>query len=112
MNTDHVFAALASSPRRQILAYLSATDMTAGEIAARFSMTKPALSKHLKQLELAGLIIGEREGQFVRYRLAEDNLIGTLYTHLATFCPISSGLKKESKKLAQEKKAAKKTVQR
>jgi ArsR family transcriptional regulator len=46
-NTEKVFSALASAPRRKILAYLSATSMTAGEIADRFEMSKPSLSKHL-----------------------------------------------------------------
>ena len=52
---DKVFSALASTPRRRILAYLSATSLTAGEIADRFEMSKPSLSKHLSVLENAGL---------------------------------------------------------
>jgi len=45
---DKVFEALASTPRRKILAYLSEVDLTAGEIARRFDMSKPAISKHLQ----------------------------------------------------------------
>ena len=54
---EKVFEALASTPRRKILAYLSETDLTAGEIASRFEMSKPAISKHLQILEDAGLIL-------------------------------------------------------
>ena len=52
MSVDKIFEALSSAPRRRILAYLSKTDMTVGEIAARFAgvMTQPAISKHLSVL--------------------------------------------------------------
>jgi ArsR family transcriptional regulator len=96
MNIEHVFDALASTPRRKILAYLSKTSMTAGEIADRFEMSKPALSKHLKILENANLVRSEKKGQYVHYFLADDNMIGTLHNFLATFCPVGGPLKKES----------------
>src|ERR1043165_686043 len=104
MNEDHVFAALASMPRRKILAYLSKTSLTAGEIAERFALTKPSLSKHLKILEHAVLIKGEKRGQFVHYSVADGNLLGTLYGYLATFCPVGGPLKRESRELAKAKK--------
>lgn len=106
MNVDSVFAALASTPRRKILAYLAKTSLTAGEIAERFDMTKPSLSKHLKILEHAGLIKGEKRGQFIHYSLVDDNLLGTLHNCLATFCPVGGPLKKESAALATAKKNA------
>jgi ArsR family transcriptional regulator len=96
MNVEHVFEALASTPRRKILAYLSETSMTAGEIADRFEMSKPSLSKHLKILENAKLVRSEKKGQFVHYSLADDNMIGTLHNFIATFCPVGGPLKKES----------------
>ena len=101
MNIEHVFAALASTPRRKILAYLAETSLTAGEIAERFEMTKPSLSKHLKLLEHAGLVKSDKRGQFVHYSLADDNLLGTLNNYLATFCPVGGPLKKESAALAK-----------
>jgi ArsR family transcriptional regulator len=104
MNIEHVFAALASTPRRKILAYLAEAPLTAGEIAERFEMTKPSLSKHLKVLEHAGLIKGEKQGQFIEYSLADDNLLGTLHNYLATFCPVGGPLKKESAALAKTRK--------
>ncbi|HMN87474.1 MAG TPA: metalloregulator ArsR/SmtB family transcription factor, partial [Bauldia sp.] len=62
---EKIFEALASTPRRRILAYLAEASLTAGEIAARFDMTKPAISKHLSVLENAGLVRSERQGQRV-----------------------------------------------
>lgn len=97
---DKVFAALASTPRRRILAYLSATSLTAGEIAERFEMSKPSLSKHLSVLENAGLIAREKKGQFVHYSLVPDNLTNTLHGFTQSICPVGGPLVKESKKLA------------
>lgn len=94
-----VFEALASAPRRKILAYLAEATMTAGEIAARFEMSKPAISKHLSILENAGLIRGTKEGQFVRYELVRDSLVNTLNGFVQEVCPVSRPLKHESRKL-------------
>ena len=55
-NLDAVFAALADPTRRAILARLAAGDASVNEIAAPFEMSQPAVSKHLKVLERAGLI--------------------------------------------------------
>jgi ArsR family transcriptional regulator, arsenate/arsenite/antimonite-responsive transcriptional repressor len=104
MNEESVFAALASTPRRKILAYLSETPLTAGEIAERFEMTKPSMSKHLQVLEHAGLVKSEKRGQFVHYSLAENNLPGRLYDFVAGFCPVAGPLKKESAALAAGRK--------
>ena len=62
-----VFEALASAPRRKILAFLSEAELNAGEIASRFDMSKAAVSQHLGVLENAGLIASEKRGQFVYY---------------------------------------------
>jgi ArsR family transcriptional regulator, arsenate/arsenite/antimonite-responsive transcriptional repressor len=93
---DKVFEALASTPRRKILAYLSEVDLTAGEIAARFDMSKPAISKHLQILENAGLVRGEKRGQFVHYALVRESLVNTLNGFVQHLCPVSVPLKKES----------------
>ncbi len=95
-----VFEALASYPRRKILAYLSATDLTAGEIAARFAMSKPAISKHLQILENAGLVTATREGQFIRYALVRESLVNTLNSYVQEVCPVSRPLKRESRKMS------------
>ncbi|MEM9798142.1 MAG: metalloregulator ArsR/SmtB family transcription factor [Pseudomonadota bacterium] len=100
---DNVFQALASAPRRKILAYLSATDMTAGDIAARFEMSKPSISKHLSVLENAGLIKGRKKGQFVHYSLVTENLTNTLNGFVQEVCPVGRPLRKESRAIAQDK---------
>lgn len=100
---DKVFEALASSPRRKILAYLSKTSMTAGEISDRFEMTKPAVSKHLKILENAGLVTSERRAQFIHYTLVKGPLVQTIDA-LATLCPVGGPLKQESAAVAQRRR--------
>lgn len=100
---EKVFEALASAPRRKILAYLSSTELTAGEIASRFAMTKPAISKHLSILENAGLIRGEKRGQFVHYALVGANLVNTLNGFVQEVCPVAKPLKRESARLRKGK---------
>lgn len=100
---DTIFDALASTPRRKILAYLAEAELTAGEIAARFSMSKPAISKHLGILENAGLIKGDKRGQFVHYALVRENLVNTLNGFVQEVCPVSRPLKRESKKTRQKR---------
>lgn len=93
---DAVFEALASTVRRKILAYLSATSLTAGQIAERFDMTKPSISKHLSILEAAGLIKGDKKGQFIHYSLVRESLVNTLNGFVQEVCPVSRPLKRES----------------
>lgn len=109
MSVDKVFEALASAARRRILAYLSQTDMTAGEIAQRFSgmMTQPAISKHLSVLENAGLVWREKRGQNVHYGLKEDALTGSLVHFLAEVCPRSRPFRKDSAEAAKRKRPPK-----
>ena len=67
MNT--LFKALNDPTRRQMLDMLRAGDLTAGEIADQFEMTKPSISHHLDLLRQAGLVDSAKEGQFIRYTL-------------------------------------------
>jgi len=101
-----VFEALASTPRRRILAYLAHAELNAGEIASRFSMSKPAVSQHLAVLENAGLIASEKRGQYVFYRLVPDHLANTLNTYVQEVCPVSRPLKAESARIAGKRKDA------
>jgi len=101
---EKVFQALSSTVRRKILAYLSSADMTAGEIANRFDISKPSVSKHLSILENAGLIVGNKKGQYIHYHMVEDNLINTLNGFVQDVCPVARPLKTESKELAKDKK--------
>jgi ArsR family transcriptional regulator, arsenate/arsenite/antimonite-responsive transcriptional repressor len=100
---QRVFEALSSTVRRKILAYLTHADLTAGEIAARFDISKSAVSQHLNVLENAGLVESEKKGQFVEYRLVPDSLANTLNTYLQQVCPVSGPLKKESAAIAIRK---------
>lgn len=105
MVAEKIFDALSSSVRRKILAYLSATSLTAGEIAARFDITKPSMSKHLGILENAGLVRREKKGQFVHYSLVSDHLVNTLNGFVQEVCPVARPLKNESRKLAKARKS-------
>jgi ArsR family transcriptional regulator len=100
---QRVFEALSSPIRRKILAYLAHADLTAGEIAARFEISKPAVSQHLSVLETAGLVSSVKKGQYVHYSLAPDHLANTLNTYVQEVCPVSKPLKKESAALARAK---------
>ena len=72
---DAVFAALADSTRRQILARLAQGDATVGEIARPFAISQPAVSKHLKVLEKAGLIDRTQDEQRRPARLKAETLV-------------------------------------
>ena len=78
MNVNHVFAALASLPRRQIIAFLGQTALSTTDLAARFGTSAPAVSRHLSLLQHAGLVSAERQGQKVLYRLNRDVLLDAL----------------------------------
>lgn len=78
MNVNRIFAALASLPRRQIIAFLSQTALSTTDLAARFGTSAPAVSRHLSVLQHAGLVSAERQGQRVMYRLNRDVLLGAL----------------------------------
>lgn len=67
MNT--LFKALNDSTRRSILELLKERDMTAGEIADQFNISKPSISHHLDLLKQAGLVIAVKEGQFISYSI-------------------------------------------
>ena len=100
---NNVFQALSSTPRRLMLAYLSEASLTAGEIASRFDMSKPAVSKHLSVLENAGLVQSEKKGLHVHYRLNKENLFAELNDFLVDFCPSGGPLKLESSELQRER---------
>lgn len=76
---NKVFKALDDPTRREILEMLRERDLTAGEIAEAFNISKPSISHHLDLLKQAGLVISIREGQFIRYSLnvtVFDELLG------------------------------------
>ena len=66
---DEVFKALADPTRRKIITLLRDGDLTAGQIADHFSISKPSISRHLSLLRQAELILDERQGQNIIYSL-------------------------------------------
>ena len=74
---DATFAALADPTRRAILARLAQGEASVAELAAPFDMTQPAISKHLRVLEKAGLISAGREAQRRPRRLESSPLAYT-----------------------------------
>lgn len=94
-----VFKALASEPRRRMLNHLAGGPMTVGEIAEKFEMELPSISKHLSVLREAGLIRQQKRGQFILYTLAADHVANTLYGFLSPFCP-------DARRIARNRKSA------
>ncbi len=69
MSSDKLFKALSDRTRREIVTLLREGDMTAGDIASHFNMSKPSISEHLKILKNADVVFSEKQGQFVVYSL-------------------------------------------
>jgi len=66
---NNLFKALNDATRRRILQMLQDKDLSAGEIAEEFDISKPSISHHLDILSKAELISRERDGQFIRYSI-------------------------------------------
>ncbi|KMY54407.1 MULTISPECIES: autorepressor SdpR family transcription factor [Bacillaceae] len=66
---NEAFKALSDPSRRKILHLLKKEDLTAGEIAGHFNMTKPSISHHLNLLRQANLVESEKKGQHIIYSL-------------------------------------------
>jgi len=62
---NDIFKALGDPTRRKILNMLREKDLTAGEIADNFNMTKPSISNHLNILRNADLVMSDKKGQYV-----------------------------------------------
>lgn len=71
---EAVFDALADEVRRRILDALATRERTAGEIAAGFDISQPAVSRHLRKLREAGLVQRRTEAQWRIYRLNPEAL--------------------------------------
>lgn len=74
--------ALSDPTRREILRMLRRKDLTAGQIADAFDMTKPSISHHLDMLKKANLVVSVKEGQYITYSLNTtelDELIQWIY---------------------------------
>ncbi|PDM40783.1 autorepressor SdpR family transcription factor [Geobacillus sp. LYN3] len=69
MKINLVYKALADPTRRDILNLLKNRDLTAGEIADHFRISKPSISHHLNLLKQADLVHAEKEGQYIYYSI-------------------------------------------
>jgi DNA-binding transcriptional ArsR family regulator len=78
------FAALGEPRRREILRLVSAAELSVGEIARRFDITRPAISQHLRVLKEAGLVTERRNGTKRLYR-ARPETIAELRAYLEAF---------------------------
>jgi len=85
--TAGVFRALADGTRRQILQDLRQGELTAGQIAARFPISAPSISRHLGVLKSAGLVRERREANRIYYRLIEERLALCVGGFLSAVCP-------------------------
>jgi DNA-binding transcriptional ArsR family regulator len=82
-----VFRALADPTRRQILEDLRPGELTAGEIAQRFPISGPSISRHLGVLKSAGLVRERRDANRIYYALVEDRLALCLGRFMSAVCP-------------------------
>jgi DNA-binding transcriptional ArsR family regulator len=84
---NEAFKALADPTRREVLRLLRTGEMTAGELAEKFDMTKPSMSHHFSMLKQADLIGSRRQGQQVYYFLnttVVEDLMAILWDLFAT----------------------------
>jgi len=82
-----VFRALADPTRRQILEELKQGPLAAGEIASRFSVSAPTISRHLSLLEAAGLVSYRRQANRLIYQAEAESLASALNGFLSAVCP-------------------------
>ena len=66
---NNIFKALNDGTRREILMMLKKKDLTAGQIAEEFDISKPSISHHLDILKRADLVTSEKKGQFITYSI-------------------------------------------
>ena len=85
--TSSVFKALADPTRRQILQDLRDGELAAGDIASRFPISGPSVSRHLGVLRQAGLVTERRDANRILYSLVEDRLALSVGDFLSAVCP-------------------------
>jgi len=95
---SRTFRALADPTRRQILQHLKHGELAAGEIAARFSISGPSISRHLSILRGADLVSERRVGNRILYRLEPDRIAVALGDFLSTVCPTQILHRRKAKK--------------
>ena len=99
-NDTPVFKALADPTRRQILQDLRDGELSAGDLAGRFTISAPSVSRHLGLLKAAGLITERREANRIYYALVEERLAVCLSEFLSAVCPEQIVLRKRRNRRA------------
>ena len=84
---ESVFKALASPVRREILFHLRSGELAAGDIADRFDIAAPTISRHLGVLKGAGLVAERRDGNRILYSASQETIAATLTDFLGSVCP-------------------------
>lgn len=97
----NVFKALADPTRRQILQDLKSGELSAGEIAGRFRISAPSISRHLGVLKGAGLVSERRDANRIFYSLVEDRLALCVGGFLSAVCPEQVVLRHRSRTKAR-----------
>jgi DNA-binding transcriptional ArsR family regulator len=82
-----VFRALADPTRREILRELGTSELAAGDIASRFDIAAPSVSRHLAILLNAGLVRQRRDGNRLFYSVESETLAHALNSFLSSVCP-------------------------
>jgi len=95
---SRIFRALADPTRRQILQELKAGELAAGEIASRFPISGPSISRHLSILKSADLVSERREGNRILYHLEPEEIAGAVGDFLSTVCPTQILYRRRAKK--------------
>jgi DNA-binding transcriptional ArsR family regulator len=98
-----VFEAIGQPTRREILRLLAGVELSAGAVAARFDLTQPAISQHLKILREAGLVEERREGTRRLYRVRPEG-VADLHAFLAELLP--AGLVRLKEVAEQEERSS------
>ena len=84
---SRIFRALADPTRRQILQELKSGELAAGEIASRFPISGPSISRHLSILKSADLVSERRVGNRILYRLEPEEMANAVGDFLSAVCP-------------------------
>jgi DNA-binding transcriptional ArsR family regulator len=99
-----VFRALADPTRRQILQELRGGELAAGEIADRFPISGPSISRHLAILKSAGLVRERRDANRIMYSLVEERLAVCVGNFLSAVCPEQVVLRRRRQRTAARRR--------
>ncbi len=88
-----VFKALSDSTRQQILRLLEDQQRSVGDIVSNFELSQPTISRHLSVLKEAELVIDQRQGQNVIYRLNDEALAASMHQFFGQFSTCADSLR-------------------